>query len=104
MAFGDKTAIGKTGVVRTVTIKNDGKKKTGLAVTIDRESASPSVFTVKSPCETTLAPGKSCKVSITFTPTETKESIGNLKIYDDADGSPQSIGLSGTGKAVKTKK
>ena len=62
VAFGDKTTIGATSKARTVTIKNDGDKKTGLAVSVEMESATPSVFAVKSECEQTLEPGKSCKV------------------------------------------
>jgi len=95
--------VGTTSAPKTVTIKNAGKKKTGVAVSIESESASPSVFAVKSECEETLAPGKSCKVSVTFTPANTTAQTGSLKIVDNAAGSPQSVSLSGTGKAAKKK-
>jgi hypothetical protein len=69
------------------------------------ESASPSVFTVKSQCDKTLAPGKKCKLSVIFTPLDdTTEETGSLMIFDSATGSPQSVGLSGMGKAPKKKK
>jgi len=74
-----------------------------LAVSIESESASPPVFAVKSGCEETLAPGKSCKVSVTFTPANTTRQTGSLKIVDNVIGSPQSVSLSGTGKAKKKK-
>jgi len=61
------------------------------------------VFAVKSGCEKTLEPGKSCKVSVTFTPTDTTRQTGSLKIVDNVIGSPQSVSLSGTGKAKKKK-
>jgi subtilase family serine protease len=103
LAFGKKVKVGTTSAPKTVTIKNAGKKKTGLAVSIESESASPPVFAVKSECEETLEPGKSCKVSVTFSPTDTTEQSGELTINDNAVGSPQSVGLSGTGKAPKKK-
>ena len=69
------------------------------------ETAAPSVFTVKSQCDKTLAPGKKCKVSVVFTPLDdTTAETGSLKIVDSATGSPQSVGLSGMGTAPKKKK
>jgi hypothetical protein len=103
LAFGDKTTVGKTSKARDVTIKNDGSKKTGLAVSIEMESVSPSVFSLESGCDRTLEPTKSCKVSVTFKPANTTPQSGSLKIFDDAVGSPQSVAISGTGKAVKKK-
>ncbi len=102
--FGTKTAVGKTSKPKTVIVKNDGNKNGGLAVTIEMESASPSVFAVKSQCKKTLSPGKSCKVSVTFKPVDdTTAETGKLMIFDNASGSPQSVPLSGTGKAAKKK-
>jgi hypothetical protein len=46
----------------------------------------------------TLAPGKTCKVSVTFTPPDTNGHMGNLTINDDAQGNPQTVPLMGTGK------
>jgi parallel beta-helix repeat protein len=103
--FGDKTAVGKPSKAKHLTIKNNGNKKTGAAVSVTMESASPSVFTVKSQCDKTLAPGKKCKVSVIFTPMDdTTAETGSLMIIDSATGSPQSVGLSGMGKAPKQKK
>jgi hypothetical protein len=103
LSFGKTVTVATTSKPKTVTIKNAGKKKTGLAVTIDIETASPPVFAVTSQCQETLEPGKSCKVSVTFSPTDTTAHSGSLKIYDDVIGSPQSVKLSGTGKAPKKK-
>jgi len=102
--FGDKTAVGKPSKAESVTIKNNGNKKTGAAVSVTMESAAPSVFTVKSQCDKTLGPGKKCKVSVIFTPVDdTTAETGRLMISDNATGSPQSISLSGMGKAAKKK-
>ncbi len=102
--FGTKTAVGKTSKPKTVDIKNDGNKKGGLPVTIEMETAMPSVFAIKSQCKKTLKPGKSCKVSVTFKPVDdTTAETGSLMIVDTATGSPQSVSLSGTGAAAKKK-
>jgi hypothetical protein len=50
-----------------------------------------------------LEPGQSCKVSVTFSPTGTTAQSGSLQIVDNVIGEPQSVPLSGTGKAAKKK-
>ena len=89
---------------KTLGVSN-GNKKTGAAVSVEMESALPSVFTVKSQWGKTLALGKKCKVSVIFTPLDdTTAETGSLKILDNATGSPQSVSLSGMGRAAKKKK
>lgn len=105
LAFGNKVVVGTTSKAKTVTIKNAGKKKTGLAVSVGTENAlPPSVYAVKSQCDQTLLPGRSCKVAVTFTPPDTTEQTGHLMILDNVVGTPQSVALSGTGKAPREKK
>jgi two-component sensor histidine kinase len=48
-----------------------------------------------------LAPGESCKVSVTFSPTDTTEQTGELTISDNETGAPQEVSLKGTGKEPK---
>jgi hypothetical protein len=103
IAFGDKVTAGTTSKPKRITIKNASSKKTAVAVDIETESASPSVFAVKSECKKTLKPGKRCKVSVTFKPTNTTPQTGSLMIYDNVSGSPQFVALSGTGMAAKKK-
>jgi hypothetical protein len=102
LAFGKTVKVGTTSAPKTVTLMNDSSKKSKIAVSITGESAA-APFAVKSECEETLEPGKSCKVSVTFSPTDTAAQTGSLVIYDNATGSPQRVGLSGTGKAAKKK-
>ncbi|MGD0673105.1 MAG: protease pro-enzyme activation domain-containing protein [Candidatus Binatus sp.] len=101
LAFGKTVTVETTSKAKTLTIKNAGSKKKGLAVIIESESASPPVFRVTSGCEQTLDPGKSCKVSVTFTPPDTLLQTAKLLITDNVTGSPQRVPLSGTGKAAK---
>jgi hypothetical protein len=101
--FGKSTAVDTVSKPKQVTIKNDISKKSAITVSITSEStAAP--FAVSIECVTSLAPGKSCKVLVTFSPTNTTEQSRELTINDDKTGALQMIPLSGTGKAPKTKK
>ena len=96
--FGSSTAIGKTSKVKKVKIKNSSSKTSKIKVTISGETAA-APFAVKPPqCMKTLAPEKSCEVSVTFTPPDTSMQMGKLIITDDAQGSPQTVPLMGMGK------
>jgi hypothetical protein len=98
--FGKSTRVGSVSKPKMVTIKNASSKKSGIAVTITGELPT-APFTVTSACNTTLEPGKSCKVSVTFSPTDTTPHTGDLTINDNEVGAPQEVPLSGTGKAPK---
>lgn len=98
--FGKSTVVDAVSKPKTVTIKNGSSKKSAIAVSITGESATPP-FAVSNACSTMLEPGKSCKISVTFTPPSTTEQTGELTINDDETGAPQHVPLSGTGKAPK---
>jgi hypothetical protein len=84
--------VGKTGK-KELTIKNTDSKKSGIDVTITGETtAAP--FAVKKQCAKKLKPGKTCKVEVTFTPTDTTTQAGELTVNDDATGALQMIPLS----------
>jgi hypothetical protein len=57
-------------------------------------------FASVSNCGTVVAPGATCGVSVTFTPTATGSRTGTLSFVDDASGSPQQVTLTGTGAAA----
>jgi hypothetical protein len=97
VSFGNGTSSGKTSKPKTVTIKNTSSKSSKISVSITGETTSPP-FAVKSQCKKTLKPGKTCKVSVTFTPPDTSAQMGNLIVNDNASGAPQMVPLSGTGK------
>jgi len=48
-------------------------------------------------CPTSLAPGRSCTIKVTFTPTAVGARSGQLIVADNDATSPQSVSLSGTG-------
>ena len=48
-----------------------------------------------------VAPGATCTISVTFTPTTSGTRTGTLTITDDAAGSPQTVALSGSGRGTR---
>ncbi len=92
LSFG-KVVEGSTSAAKSVTLKNTGTNL--LYIT----SITPSdEFAVSSTtCGSTLAAGKTCKVSVTFTPSASGAQSGTLSITDNTSGSPQTVSLSGTG-------
>ncbi len=56
-------------------------------------------FTVSSTtCGTTLNAGASCAISVTFKPNATGTQSASLRLSDNASNSPQTVGLSGSGR------
>ena len=49
-------------------------------------------------CGTTLAVGRSCNLSVSFTPTVVGPVTGTLKVTSNAVGSPLTVSLTGTGR------
>jgi hypothetical protein len=98
LSFGTTTLVGKTSKPKTLRLENPAKKK-GPSLTIQMETVSPpGVFALKAQCKKTLKPGKSCKVSVTFTPQNTTPQSATLMIFDNGGTQSQSVPLSGTGK------
>jgi hypothetical protein len=95
LAFPDQ-AIGTTSAPQSVTVAN-----TGDAPLFINSAAVPNTldFTeVHDGCSgLTLAPGTSCSVSITFSPTASGTRSASLVVTDNAPSSPQKAPLTGTG-------
>ncbi len=54
-------------------------------------------------CPESLAPGKSCKIGVSFAPGELGQRGGTLKIVDNARNSPQRVKLGGAGVRPRLK-
>ncbi len=52
-------------------------------------------------CPPTLAAGNGCQISVQFAPTTRGPANGTLSVTDDAQGSPQTVALSGEGMVVR---
>lgn len=86
------TGLGARSEVKTVGVSNNGS----AVLALDGISASGD-FSETSTCGTALAPGATCTIAVTFTPTAPGTRGGTITITDSAPGSPHSVVLAGTG-------
>src|SRR5262249_6876606 len=88
LAFG-KRVLGTTSAAKVVKLTNTGASTLNISnVSINGDFAIGSKT-----CGTTVAPGATCTVSVTFTPTLIGVRHGTLTFNDDAPTSPQSAAL-----------
>jgi len=86
-------AVGTQSSVQIITIKNTAEQP--LAI-LDIISASLDFPQTNNCPQTTLAPGASCTISVTFAPTSSGTITSRLEMIDQWSGSPQYIPLTGT--------
>jgi len=86
------TAIESTSAPLTVTIDNN---QTGTLTISGMQLSAP--YSQTNNCGSTVAPNKTCTVSVTFSPTAVKYYSSSLTITDSAGNSPQVISLTGNG-------
>ena len=84
--------VGTSSPTQTVTVTNNGH----ALLNITSVSTSSPEFGAVNSCGSTLAVGASCAIGVFFDPTATDTRSGTLTINDDAQGSPQTVGLNGT--------
>lgn len=92
--FGNQT-VGTTSTVRTASLSNSGSGPLSIASVVASTG-----YSVSHDCGSTLAAGASCTLSVSFAPTASGALAGSVGISSNAAGSPQSLGLSGTGVAA----
>ena len=89
---------GTTSAAQSVTVSNTGNSAVALS-SIALTGANPGDFAISnSTCPASIAASSSCAVSITFSPTANGSRTAAVTFTDNATGSPQSVGLSGTGQ------
>jgi hypothetical protein len=96
--FGTVT-VGTTSSPMTATVTN-GSKSGSISITgVTFTGTDPGDFAEQSTtCGSSLGPQKSCTVNVTFTPTATGKRTALLSVSDNGGGSPQTVGLQGTGQ------
>jgi hypothetical protein len=88
--------VGTSSAAKKVTVQNVSPGTiTFSGITVG--GTDPGDFTQTNNCGTSLAAGKGCTVTVTFTPTTTGSRSGNVTIKDTDPTSPQKILLAGTG-------
>jgi hypothetical protein len=88
-----KEPVGKTSAPKKVTLTNSGNarmKISGIKVSGD--------FLEQNNCGKKLGVGRSCTIQVSFKPTAKGLRKGTVSIADNAPGSPQMVGLTGTGE------
>ena len=90
------TAVGSVSAASTVTITNTGTLATTVPVV-----AATAPFVQNNNC-TTLAPGGTCTVQVTFDPTAAGSVTGSLTVTSNASNSPLAVSLLGSATASST--
>jgi len=88
--------VNTTSQPQTATLTNTGSEAVSIS---SISTASP--FGQTNNCPSSLNPNSSCQIQVTFTPTSGGPAKGTLYVYDNAQGSPQTVALSGIGTVVK---
>jgi hypothetical protein len=91
ISFGDQV-VGTASAGQAITLSNTGSaalRIVGIAVALP--------FAQTNTCDSSLAAGATCTINVTFDPTTEGDFTSNLSITDNAEGSPQTVALSGTG-------
>jgi len=88
----DPQVTGTTSSQQTITVTNTGN----FAVTFTNVTITTG-YALSNSCTGQLAPGGSCSIGVTFTPTAAGSKAGTVSIADNVKGSPQKVTLSGTG-------
>jgi hypothetical protein len=101
LAFSSQ-AVGTSSAAKTVTLKNTGTATLTLT-SITITGANGSDFSQTNTCGGSVATGGKCAISVIFSPTANGSRSASLSIVDNAPGSPQTAGLSGTGTGPAVK-
>ena len=84
--------VGSSAAAQPVKVTNTGSGALGISsVTAGGD------FSQTNTCGSSLGGGANCSITVTFKPSAGGSRSGTLSISDNATGSPQTVGLSGTG-------
>src|SRR5215472_14455366 len=88
--------VGTSSAAQSVTLNNYGTVTLGIT-SVGFTGVDSGDFAQTETCGSSVAPGASCTISITFKPTQLGSRTAMLSITDNAPGSPQNVSLTGTG-------
>lgn len=91
LAFGNQT-LGVKSTARNVTLANPGSGALALA-----SITASAGFGITHDCGTSVPPGASCTLAVTFTPAAAGEVAGSISVASNAAGSPHKVNATGTG-------
>ncbi len=88
--------VGTTSPAQSVTVTNYGKMALSIISIVTSGD-----FDQTHTCGSSLAPGATCTISVTFKPTQRGPRTGTLSIADNAPGNRQAVTLNGTSTVVE---
>lgn len=89
--------VGTTSAARTITATNSGDQSVFFNNVATTGNSLDFTIVTDDCIGTTLTPGASCAVSVTFSPVATGTRTANVVYTDNAANSPQSVPITGTG-------
>ncbi len=95
LSFG-KEAVGTTSAAQTVTLTNTSTAALTI-MNISISGTDSGDFAQTNTCGNSVGAGKSCTISVTFTPTADGNRAAQVTINDNGGGSPQKVLLTGIG-------
>src|SRR5207302_3972643 len=99
LSFGNQT-VGTASAAHVVTLKNTGTATLGISGIT--HTVGSFYFGPGGTCISTLAAGASCTFNVVFKPATTGTLTGTVTVTDNATGSPQKVGLTGSGVSSGT--
>jgi len=90
--FGSQLVTTTSSPAKTIMLKNNGNLVLNIA-----SITSSGDFAETNTCGASVPAGMTCTISVTFTPTATGARAGTITITDNANGSPRTVPLTGTG-------
>jgi len=92
------TDLGTTTAAQKITLTNSGTVPLAITgIQVSGTGTNPTNFAQTNTCGTSLAASSSCTVSVTMTPVATGSYVAAIAITDNANGSPQTVALNGSG-------
>jgi hypothetical protein len=88
--------VGTTSSAQTVTLSNTGTVPVNIS-----NIATTGAFTQTNNCPASLPVSGNCQIQVEFVPLLKGLATGTVSVTDDAEGSPQTVALSGRGTIVK---
>jgi phospholipase C len=91
----DGWAVGKSSTARTSTLTNHGSSELSIS-----SIQATGDYSQTNTCGSSLAPGGTCAINVTFSPTATGTRYGTVIVNDSDGSSPQILNLTGQGSDI----
>jgi hypothetical protein len=93
--FGNQP-VGTRSLAKRITLSNKGSVAVSIT-SISTTGANAADFAQTNTCGNSVAAGASCFINVTFKPSATGKRTAAVSVSDNGGGSPQRVGLTGTG-------